>query len=214
VTDPQPEHRDDGPDPTSPKPLATPPNARRELALATALCLVGAGTVLLSIGQPWATATQPAGPALPAVTANLVGRDLAPLTAGLALLGLASAAALLALGRRLRPVLGVIMTASGTLIMIDTLLARGRVTAEIQSRFADPTVTGHATAWPWLAVLGGLVLACAGVLTVARGTKWPTMSRRYEQRSVPRAEPSMSRGPISDPDDAWRALDRGEDPTL
>jgi uncharacterized membrane protein (TIGR02234 family) len=187
--------------------------ARRELTLATMLCLVGAGAVLLSVGRPWSTAVQPSTGTVPGVQVDLVGRDLAPLTAGLGLLALASAGALLALGRRLRPVLGVVMSLSGLVMIVDTLLAAGRAATRVEDQFADPAVTATSTAWPWLAVAGGIAVVFAGLVTAVRGGRWPPMSRRYD-KPTPAAEPLSEPGATMDSEAAWRALDRGEDPTL
>jgi uncharacterized membrane protein (TIGR02234 family) len=53
------------------------------------------------------------------------------------------------------------------------------------------------------------MLLCAGLLALSYGRQWPAMSGRYERagRRAPRAvDPDR-------PEDVWRALDRGEDPT-
>jgi tryptophan-associated transmembrane protein len=57
--------------------------------------------------------------------------------------------------------------------------------------------------WPLLAVAGGLAVAAAGALAVARGDRWPAMGTRYERTRPDQASET----------DLWRALDRGEDPT-
>lgn len=55
----------------------------------------------------------------------------------------------------------------------------------------------------WAAV--GLVFA-AGVLMALRGTTWPPMASRYRESADPT-------GTERAPDELWKALDRGEDPT-
>jgi uncharacterized membrane protein (TIGR02234 family) len=76
------------------------------------------------------------------------------------------------------------------------------------------TVAAEVSAgWPLLALLAGLLAVAAGLLTVLRGRSWPGMGRRYERTAA--AAPAAAR-PRTDEDralDAWRALDRGEDPT-
>jgi uncharacterized membrane protein (TIGR02234 family) len=70
--------------------------------------------------------------------------------------------------------------------------------------------------WPLLAVLAGLLGIGAGVLAVVRGRTWPAMGRRYERAGAPAAAPAASRRPETDEDRAqaaWKALDRGDDPT-
>ena len=73
--------------------------------------------------------------------------------------------------------------------------------------------TDVAAAWPVLAVAAGALGIAAGVLALLRGRSWPAMGRRYER---PGAEASAARRPQTDEDRAqaaWKALDRGEDPT-
>jgi len=60
--------------------------------------------------------------------------------------------------------------------------------------------------WWLVSVTGGVVLAVGGILTAARGARWPGMSARYE-RSAPR------KAAEDDPSALWKSLDRGEDPT-
>ncbi len=67
--------------------------------------------------------------------------------------------------------------------------------------------------WPALTLLGGLLAAVGGSLTMLRGHRWPAMGARYERRT-PR--PTGTSGPIGGAGtvEAWEALDRGEDPTV
>jgi Tryptophan-associated transmembrane protein (Trp_oprn_chp) len=68
----------------------------------------------------------------------------------------------------------------------------------------------RATAWPWLAVVGGLVSAGCGAVGLTRAGRWPGPARRYE------AAPESGAGPAAGADtalDDWNALSRGEDPT-
>jgi uncharacterized membrane protein (TIGR02234 family) len=71
---------------------------------------------------------------------------------------------------------------------------------------------------PSLVIVAGLLSVAAGVLVVLRSRAWPAMGRRYERT------PAVDGGPHSRPlarletdedraQAAWRALDRGEDPT-
>ncbi|WP_181010292.1 Trp biosynthesis-associated membrane protein, partial [Streptomyces sp. SM14] len=86
--------------------------------------------------------------------------------------------------------------------------------------------------WPWISAGGGLLLLAAGLLALAYGRRWPAMSGRYERsgRRPPRggdaggdgpggAEPggrnpdAKPAGGEERPEEMWKALDRGEDPT-
>jgi hypothetical protein len=115
---------------------------------------------------------------------NPVGSLLSSLGAVL-LLGTIVVAVTRSAGRRLS---GVITAATGLTATVVTA-----------------TAAGGWTGWR-LGVLAGAVLAAAaGLLAAARGPRWAGMSRRYDAPAAPRP-PHES--------DPWRALDRGEDPTL
>ena len=67
-----------------------------------------------------------------------------------------------------------------------------------------------------LAVLAALLGIAAGLLAVLRGRTWPAMGRRYERAGAAASQPAAARRPETDEDRAqaaWKALDRGEDPT-
>ena len=61
-------------------------------------------------------------------------------------------------------------------------------------------------------VVVGLLMAAAGLLVVLRGRSWPGMGRRYERPGSP-AAPARPQTDEDRAQAAWRALDRGEDPT-
>jgi uncharacterized membrane protein (TIGR02234 family) len=79
--------------------------------------------------------------------------------------------------------------------------------------------TAVSAAWPVLVLAAGLLAAAAGLLTVVRGRTWPGMGRRYERAATAATAATTAPAPArrrTDEDralDAWRALDRGEDPT-
>jgi uncharacterized membrane protein (TIGR02234 family) len=66
--------------------------------------------------------------------------------------------------------------------------------------------------WPVLALLAGLLGVAAGLLVVVRGRAWPGMGRRYE-RTAQEAAPARPETDEDRAQAAWKALDRGEDPT-
>lgn len=182
---------------------------RREAGLTAALCGLGSALALVASAQDWARATVSVGPDLPTVAVEAAGRELAPGAAGLALVGLAGAVALLVTRGAGRALTGLVLLACGlgigfasatTGVDLDGALREvaGRA---IGHTSADPaTVTG--TVWPWLCLLAGLLVAAAGALTTVRGRRWPGMSSRYDAPAVTRGHGGQ-----------WEALDRGEDPT-
>jgi uncharacterized membrane protein (TIGR02234 family) len=76
-------------------------------------------------------------------------------------------------------------------------------------RDAEVDVTA---AWPVLAMAAGVLGVVVGGLVVVRGRGWPGMGRRYERPGTA-ATPSRPRTDEDRAQDAWKALDRGEDPT-
>ena len=65
-------------------------------------------------------------------------------------------------------------------------------------------------------MLAGILGIAAGLLAVLRGRTWPAMGRRYERAGAAAPQPAAARRPETDEDRAqaaWKALDRGEDPT-
>ncbi|OSP41917.1 hypothetical protein B7767_18395, partial [Streptomyces sp. 13-12-16] len=69
------------------------------------------------------------------------------------------------------------------------------------------------TAWPYVAAAGGVLLLLAGLLALRYGRLWPAMSGRYERNGAPRPRRKPASVDPDRPEDLWKALDRGEDPT-
>jgi uncharacterized membrane protein (TIGR02234 family) len=192
-------------------------SARREVAAAVVGAALAGGLALSTGGQTWVTATLQRPPPLPPSTEELTGSALAPLVPAAGLLLLAAAVAVLAARGAGRVVVGLLVAVAGGVLgwsgvrpfagQVESAVA-GAVGAGSGSELA---VAVH-PAWPVLAVVAGVLAVAAGLLTVLRGRGWPGMGRRYER---PAATSARTR-PRTDEDralDAWRALDRGEDPT-
>lgn len=180
---------------------------RRELALACGLTAIGGLLMLVAAGRPWASAVitqQPLPPRRLAVT----GADLSGGVRAVALVGLAGVAALVALRRRGRAVVGLLLALAGIAAVYAFGLAapdgvrRSPAVAAQRDTGAQVSVSGR-TGWPYVYLAGGIAVSVAGGLTLVRGRSWPGLGGRYEG---PAARP----GPV----DPWTALDRGEDPTL
>jgi uncharacterized membrane protein (TIGR02234 family) len=191
-------------------------NGRRQLVLALAGCVLGAGLVLFAADRPWVHARAVQGSLQ--VPLSVRGGSLEPMTPAFAVVGLAGALGLLATRGVVRRGIGVLVCASGLVAAVaaarsarpDATDLADRAGAALGTASGTAAAISH-TAWGWVAVLGSLVFALAGAVAVLRGPSWPGMGARY---GTPTAAPTR---PTSTDDSAleqWKALDRGEDPTL
>ncbi|WP_202238455.1 TIGR02234 family membrane protein [Actinacidiphila reveromycinica] len=189
--------------------------AYRALAVALGCGVVGASLVLLAAGKTWARGTaSSAGHAMPV---HAGGSQMTALPGALALVGLASLVAIFAVRRIGRYTVAALLALSG-LGAAATALARRGDHGALDAAAATATSLTHATAahtsttgWPYVSVAGGLLLLIAGLTALRYGSRWPAMSSRYDRPTGRAAAP-----PAIDPDrpeDLWKALDRGEDPT-
>ena len=202
-------------DGTSTRPPAARPTRTggRELA---AVCAVGGGMVLFAVGPTWVEVVAHRASPLPDVTLAVSGRSLAPLVAGLGIVGLAGVVGLLATRRWGRLAVAAIVALSGLGVLAGALTrltapgaAEARDLLDDAGRSAGAaavTATAH-PGWPLLAAAGGLLLALGGLAALLRSRRWPTMSARYE---TPAARTDRPRTDAA----VWDALDRGDDPTL
>ena len=192
---------------------------RRELTAAVLASAAAGALALFAAGQTWATLSTVRPAPLPPVTDVVTGSTHAPLVAAGGLVLLAAAVAVLAARGAGRSAVGALMAVAGLAIAwtAGRALAGGLADAATEA----PVVVGTpavevSTAWPVAAVVAGVLGAVAGVLVVLRGRRWPAMGSRYERgaQAGPGA-PARDR-PRTDEERAalaWKALDRGEDPT-
>lgn len=213
----------------APDPAAKGRDRRGGLALTLLSGGLGAALILLSAGRVWAhggiggprgqaglTAIQPSGQTL-----RVEGGEVTGVPTSLALFGLACLVAIFAVRRMGRRVVSVMLALSGLGAAIAAGLGAFDRGALHEAAAQSTGLTG-ATAvgvthngWPWVAAVGGVALLAAGVNAVVRGQEWPGLSSRYEAPVAGRAGPGRSAGPVDPdrPEDLWKALDRGEDPT-
>ena len=139
--------------------------------------------------------------------------------AALAIVGLAALVAVFAVRRAGRFLVAALLALSGAGIVAAALLGATDSSALDEQAAQASGDTSATVARPRphrLAVRRRgrrRLILLAGLLALRYGRLWPAMSGRYERYGAPRARAA---GPVVDPDrpeDIWKALDRGEDPT-
>ncbi|MFF4530011.1 TIGR02234 family membrane protein [Streptomyces sp. NPDC001407] len=207
-----------------PRPHAEPaPRAggarRRSVAAALLLGAAGATLVLLAGGRTWAEGTAAADIAQSAVSRQVSGQDVNGLPGALAVVGLATLVAVFAVRGVWRTVVAAVLTLCGAGIVAGAA-AGAYDTSALEEKAAKAqgltsTAVDHIsrTPWPWVALAGGFLLFLAGLLALRYGRHWPAMSGRYERDGTPRPRRPRTAPDPERPEELWKALDRGEDPT-
>ncbi|MGY1743674.1 MULTISPECIES: Trp biosynthesis-associated membrane protein [unclassified Blastococcus] len=196
--------------------MGTVSGQRRQMAAAVAGCAVAGGLALSAGGQTWATATVTRRAPLPPVTESLSGSELAGLVPACGLLLLAAAVAVVAVRGRGRQVVGLLAAVGGGTLLwsgLRALLDEPGLTDLSDGAAAGATAieVSRSAAWPVVTVVAGLLAVAAAVLAVLRGPAWAGLGRRHERAPAPARAAAGTREDRAL--DAWRALDRGEDPT-
>ncbi|PSM42320.1 TIGR02234 family membrane protein [Streptomyces dioscori] len=192
-------------------------SGRRSLAVALLSGALGAALVLLATRRGWSGGTATvAGGDFPL---SASGSDVTGVPAALAIVALASLVAVFAVRRAGRFLVAGLLALSGAGTIASALLglsdssALDEKAAAATGDTAATVGTMTHTGWPYVAAVGGLLLLLAGLLALRYGRLWPTMSGRYERDGTPRVR--RARAPVDPdrPEEIWKALDRGEDPT-
>jgi uncharacterized membrane protein (TIGR02234 family) len=196
--------------------------ARRELSGAVLASAAAGGLALFSAGHRWAEVTSERPAPLPPVEFSLTGADAAPLVPAAGLVLLAAALALVAVRGAARLAVGLLVAVAGGVLVWAAVRASA---GGLLDASADLPGVGRApglvtvdivTVWPVVPGVAGVLAVLAGLLTVFRSRDWPAMGRRYERSPGDAVDRPAPAPPGSDEDRAqlaWRALDRGEDPT-
>jgi uncharacterized membrane protein (TIGR02234 family) len=193
----------------------------RDRAVAIGALLVGAALLLLAGGRVWFTA-RAGEPGLPSLPVSLSGRDVAAVVSAAGLLALAAAAVVLLVGGIARRVVGGVVVVVGLVALWRCgYVLTHRAAAALDAAASRPDGSGASTvtsptmtAWPWLALVGAVLVVVGGAAVALRGGRWPDRSTRYDADAVPVAPSGKaSAEPVDVSDAMWKALDRGEDPT-
>jgi uncharacterized membrane protein (TIGR02234 family) len=206
-----------------------PARLRRELTVAVLGCALGGALALSAGSQLWLDVTITRQPPLPPATQALTGSQVAALVPACGLLLLAAAVAMIAVRGLGRTAVGLLVAVAGGVLAWSGLRALTGGLAAAAADVSDVIGLGDArltssvvATWPALTVAAGLLAVLAGLLVVLRGRHWPGMGRRYERTGTPttaagagaqRTRPARPETAEDRHQAAWKALDRGEDPT-
>jgi len=146
------------------------------LAHAVVACLAGAGLAVFGATRVWSVQVTPR-PGLPDLRAPATGAEAQPWLIALALIALAGAGAMLATRGVVRRGLGGLLALVGAGIAVAAIAGRAGTDAGAAG--------GGAAIWPIACVLGGALVALAGLGAARHGHRWPVMGARYERRPVP-----------------------------
>jgi uncharacterized membrane protein (TIGR02234 family) len=164
--------------------------------------------------QSWFTLTMQGKP-FP-VSGQVAGGALS----ALALASLALIAALAIAGRFFRPVLGVLLALLGVAVIAVTTFAIGNPVVAAMPAITKATgvagtqsvarlVTATSiTAWPFVALVLGVLMTLWGLAIAPTSRSWPESGRKYTRSRLTEADPDAQ-----DPIEEWDALSDGDDPT-
>lgn len=204
---------------SGPPPARPARRAHRSLALALLAGAAGAALALLASGRTWAEGS--AVLAQGELSRTVTGADVTGVPGALAVVGLAALVAVFAVRRVGRIAVAALLALSGVGIAVaavrgnsDTSALREKAATAVGLTGTDVHHVTH-TGWPWVAAAGGLLLLIAGLLALVYGRHWPAMSGKYERTPGGGRGPRRAPAPpdLDRPEEIWKSLDRGEDPT-
>jgi len=194
---------------------------RRARLLAVVAAVAAGALGVISSTQTWLwVVLEDGGSALPVPGASAIA-VLAPLSLAVLALG----GALSIVGLVLRYVFGALSVAIAVLLAwLTAQVAFVHPTSAVAATVTEATgISGEdavadlvaqidPTAWPFVTLVGWVVLLAAGVITLVTAHHWRGSGRRYRTDAATPAAPTAT-SPPHDAIDSWDDLSRGEDPT-
>jgi uncharacterized membrane protein (TIGR02234 family) len=185
------------------------------LAGTVLLGLTGAVLATVAGGREWASAQGSSTGVR--VSGTAAGTTSAPLAVALGLVCLAAWGVVLVLRGRWRRTVAVAgaVAAAGLLAAVLTASDRAQhdaVRAVVAKGATGDGLSAALTGWFFACAVGALIALAAFVLAVPAAPHWPAMGSRYDAPAAHR-ESAQLPGEERTPQDMWRALDRGHDPT-
>ena len=181
------------------------------------LVVVGALLGFLAASRPWAQVLIP--DPIAERTLRVSGREAAGVVPAVALVALAGAVAVLTTRRIGQAVAGTLLVLAGAAAAASAIAVLRTPTSAVDQVVTAATgrtgvagVTAVVTAWPWVGVASGVLIAIGGCLAVLRSRSWGGLSTRYD---TPARESAVPESTVreDEPGQVWDALSRGEDPT-
>ena len=181
----------------------------RSRAVAYALLLLGGGLALVASGQPWWRAVG-AG-----VSVRFTGTQASGgLSQALGIVALAGTLLTLALRRRGRQVVAVVLLAAAAGAVLAGLLRLRPSADAVRTGVREVSLADSfevlPTGWPWVYAAAGLLLAVGALLVLVTAPRWAGRTERFD-RTVPATAAVVTAA--DDPADVWKAMDAGKDPT-
>ncbi|MFT2816252.1 Trp biosynthesis-associated membrane protein [Leifsonia sp. A12D58] len=225
-------------------------SARRIKLSLILLILAASVLVLLAWTQTWVHVTIGAETGVE-LELQVDGATASPALTALALAGLALAGALTIAGPVIRLILGVLEILIGASVFIASYSVIQSPAAASGPAVTDATgIAGNhsieltvtaasVTAWPFVAIAGGVVMVIAGLAVIVTSRRWPGSTKRFQAVSLAPVD-AESAAALADAPDAhsaqaststtqastpmtadaaadavvdWDELSRGEDPT-
>ena len=188
---------------------------RRGRSLSLLLLVIAGGVGIISSTQTWLVVSRGDG----GEDVVVPGATALPVLAPLSLTALALGAAVALVGPVLRHVFGAFALVLGAVLFVLTTIVVAQrplssvapslteVTGLAGEKALTPVIGGiSATAWPWAALAGWLLLVLAGLLVLATGRRWRSGGRRFQTAPAPENAPV-------DAVESWDELSQGTDPT-
>lgn len=181
------------------------------------ILLLGGVLALIGSTQTWVTAVGFEAAHIDSV--QLSGQEASPVITAMALVTVAAGAALSIARRMGRWLIGIVAVLAAVAmawasidVVVNPLRAVAQKIAETTGTTATAEITPNieVTVLPWLTVIGALIGAVGGLMTLTAGRRWPVgKTKKYDVGTQQRHDPD---GPL-DEIDTWDELSRGEDPT-
>jgi len=175
----------------------------RSQRLVDALVLLALAAVGASAYLTWIRADPGEGRAV----VELSGYDVSRAPVTMAVASLVAVVVLRLAGTGMRRVLCALIAAMGAATGAVALATRpdaaelARLRPQLSTVLTDHVEVSAGPA-PWFALVGGIALLAAGLIGVATAHQWRRPTARYD------------RDPVTTPEDQWKAIDKGQDPTI